>query len=439
MRGLTSTIVAAIVLAGLVGYIYFVDAKRPAGGAEEKAKAFTAVEAEKIEELRITSGDGDAARLVKGTSGWELVEPARAEADAAEVTSITSNLSSLEVQRVVDENPGDLAQYGLNPPRVDVAFREEGDKEFRHLLIGEKTPTGGDLYAKLQDENRVFLVASYLDTTFNRTPFDLRDKRVLKFDRDKADSLEIAGGGSTLRLTKKGEDWWIAEPVTARGDFGAIEALVTRLGSVQMQRVVEAEPKDLKEYGLARPSVTATVGAGSSRATLTLGEIEGDAVYAKDASRPMVFAVEESLATELKKTAGDLRRKDVFDFRPFNANRIEITRAGQKLVFEKTKDKDGKEIWRDAAGQNADATKVEDVLNRFSNLRAASFQQARPAALASPEATVTVTSGEGKTETVHFAKSGENAFANRPDEPGYAAIESTPYQDAIKALDALTS
>ena len=145
MRGLTSTIVAAVVLAGLVGYIYFVDAKRPAGGAEEKARAFTAVEAEKIEELRITSGSGDAARLVKGTSGWELVEPAKAEADAAEVTSITSNLSSLEVQRVVDENPGDLAQYGLAPPRVDVAFREECEKEFRHLLICEKTPTGGDL------------------------------------------------------------------------------------------------------------------------------------------------------------------------------------------------------------------------------------------------------------------------------------------------------
>lgn len=439
MRGLTSTIVAAVVLAGLVGYIYFVDAKRPAGGAEEKAKAFAAVEAEKIEELRVTQAGGDTARLVKGEGGWELVEPTKAEADAAEVTSITSNLGSLEVQRVVDEAPADLGQYGLDPPRVDVAFRLQGDKDFRHLLLGEKTPAGGDLYAKLQNENRVFLVASYLDTTFNRTPFDLRDKRVLRFDRDKADALEISSGGSTLRFAKKGEAWWLTEPVTARGDFGAIEALVTRLGSVQMQRIVEPEPKDLKEYGLARPAITATVGAGSSRATLALGEVEGGAVYAKDASRPMVFALEESLATELKKDPADLRRKDVFDFRSFNANRIEIARGGGTMVFEKTKDKDGKEIWRTAAGQEADAAKVEDVLNRFSNLRAASFQQSRPAALATPEVTVTVTFDEGKTETVHFGKAGEEIFADRPDEPGYAAIESTPYQDAVKALDALTS
>ena len=439
MRGLTSTIVAAVVLAGLLGYIYFVDAKRPAGDAEAKAKAFTAVEADKVGELRVTTRDGETARLVKGAGGWELVEPVKADADSAEVTSITSNLSSLEVQRVVDEKPADLAQYGLNPPRVDVAFRLQDDKDFRHLLIGEKTPTGGDMYAKLQNEDRVFLVASYLDTTFNRTPFDLRDKRVLKFDRDKADSVELTSGGSTLRLAKKGEAWWIEQPVVARGDFGAIEALVTRLNSAQMQRIVEPEAGNLKEYGLARPAVTATVAAGSSRATLTLGEVEEGAAYAKDASRPMIFAVEESLVGELKKTAGDLRRKDVFDFRSYNASRIEIARGGQTLVYEKAKDKDGTEIWRSAAGQTIDTAKVDDVLNRFSNMRAASFQQGRPASLSTPEVSVTVTFDEGKTETVHFGKAGDDVFANRPDEPGYAAIESTPYEDAIKALDALTS
>ena len=439
MRGLTSTIAAAVILAALVGYIYFVDAKRPPGGAEEKAKAFAAVEAEKIEEIRVARADGEAARLVRGTGGWELVEPVKTDADAAEVNSITSSLGSLEIQRVVDEAPADLAQYGLDPPRVDVAFRLQGDDDFRHLLIGEKTPTGGDMYARLQDGTRVFLVASYLDTTFNRTPFDLRDKRVLRFDRDKADSLEITAGGSTLRLAKKGDAWWITEPVTARGDFGAIEALVTRLNSVQMQRIVEPEPKNLREYGLARPAITATVGAGSSRATLALGEVEGGAVYAKDAARPMVVALEESLAGELKKTAGDLRRKDVFDFRSYNASRIEIARGDRTLVFEKTKDKDGNEIWRNAAGQNADTAEVDDVLNRFSNMRAASFQQARPAGLEASEVSVTVTFDEGRTETVHFAKAGDGVFANRPDEPGYAAIESTPYEDAIKALDALES
>ena len=118
-----------------------------------------------------------------------LLPRGRADADATQVASMTSSLASLEVQRVVEENPGDLAQYGLDRPRIDVAFRVRGQKEFQRLLIGEKAPAGGDIYAKTPDQSRVFLISSFLDTTFAKTPFDLRDKTVLKFERDRADAL----------------------------------------------------------------------------------------------------------------------------------------------------------------------------------------------------------------------------------------------------------
>ena len=37
MRGLTSTLVLVVVLAGLGGYIYFVDSKKPAASADRKS------------------------------------------------------------------------------------------------------------------------------------------------------------------------------------------------------------------------------------------------------------------------------------------------------------------------------------------------------------------------------------------------------------------
>lgn len=436
MRGLRSTIFFAIVLIVLGGYIYKYEWGQPPRAAEEKEKAFTAVESDAIEEVRIKSAGGETARLVKDAGGWQIVEPAKADADASEVSSITSNLSTLEVQRVVEENPGDLAQYGLNPPRVDVAFRLKDQKEFRRLLIGEKTPTGGDLYAKLENDKKVFLVSSYLDNTFNRTPFDLRDKRILSFEREKVDSVELASAASTVQLARSGSDWKIAKPISARGDYGTIEGVVTRLSSGQMQRIVDPAPADLKKYGLDKPSVTATVSTGSARASLLLGSTESGSTYAKDASRPMVFAVEESLATDLKKGVGDYRKKDVFDFRSFNAERIEIKRGADSFKFEKSKDKDGKEIWRNAAGQNADTTKVEDLLTKLSNLRAEKFETAAHPSLKSPDLTVTVTF-EGKTENVQIGRAGNEVYAARSDEPGSAKVETTPYEDALKALDAL--
>jgi hypothetical protein len=437
MRGLTSTIVLVVVLAGLVGYIYFVDAKRPDSGAPARAKAFSTVQPDAIEELQIKSADGERSRLRKADKGWQLVEPNTADADASELSSLTSSLTGLEVQRVVDENPSDLKQYGLNPPRVEVGFRLKGDKDFRRLEIGEKTPTGGDLYARKPDDKKVFLISSYLDSTFNRTAFDLRDKAILKFDRDKVDGIEIVKGPTTVQFVRKDMDWKIVKPVAARADHGAVETLVTRLSSGQMKKLVEVDAADLKQYGLDRPAVTATVSTRSARASLAIGKTEKDVAYAKDLSRPIVFTVEPAFATDLQKGVGDFRRKDVFDFRSFNANRIEIRRGADTMAFEKTKDKDSKEIWRNAAGQTADTAKVEDFLTKLSNLRAKSFEETQPAALRSPEITATVRFDESKTETVTLGKSGSDVVASRADEPGAAKLDSMPYEDALKALDAL--
>mgnify|MGYP006176692981 CR=1 FL=1 len=38
------------------------------------------------------------------------------------------------------------------------------------------------MYAKTADSPKVFLVYGYLESSFNRTPFDLRDKKILTFE-----------------------------------------------------------------------------------------------------------------------------------------------------------------------------------------------------------------------------------------------------------------
>ena len=144
MRGVTSTVLLAVVLIGLVAYIFLVDAKKPVGDAEPKAKAFAAVPADDIEEIEIKSADGERSRLRKTDGQWKIVEPLAAEPDAGEVSSITGSLSDVSIERVVDENPSDLKRFGLEPARIEVGFRAKGKKDFTRLLVGDKTPTGGE-------------------------------------------------------------------------------------------------------------------------------------------------------------------------------------------------------------------------------------------------------------------------------------------------------
>ena len=420
-------------------YAYRDSLKGPVDDSPKRDKVF-AVEADKIDELEIKSESGDRTTLRRKGSDWEVVQPIAAPADQAAVSGITSNLSSVEIQRVIDENAADLKEFGLSEPRVEVGFKANG-KQFR-LQLGQKTPSGTDVYAKLADAKKVFLVPSFLDSTFNHGTFDLRDKSVLKLDREKIDTVEMTAGGRTIRVEKKNGEWQIAEPSLGRAEFGAVDGLVSRISTVQMKSIV-ADSSDLKKFGLDKPAATVRLGSGSSQATLLVGgPAETGTVYAKDFSRPAVFTIESSLLDDLKKDGSEYRQKDLFDARSFNTTRLEIVRNGQTTVFEKTKvkDKDGKEQekWRQTApaAKDVDAAKIEALISAATGARATGFvDSTAKTGLDKPELSLTFKYDEGKEEHVAFARTKDGAYASRTGSPGAAKVDASVIDAIIKALE----
>jgi hypothetical protein len=444
MRSFRSLLILTVLFGGLVGYLYFVDAKKPVEEpTEEKPKVFAGVAADKIDQLKVSTIAGGVAELQKTPDGWKITSPSPARADDSEVTSVTSNLASVTLERVVDEAPANLGDYALKEPVAEVSFKQKGEKNFRTLQIGSKTPTGNDLYAKIAGDKKVFLIAGYLESTFNRQPFDLRDKKIMNFDREKVDRVEIAQGNATVALAKSGGDWRLTAPVEARGDFGTVESIVSRLQTAQMKAVVADNPTDLKTYGLDKPTVLVTIGLGSARAGFALGSKNpaGD-YFARDVSKNQVVTVGADTLTEFQKSANDLRRKDIFEFRTFNLTRIELTRGAETLVFErlKGKGKGGTDAWQNGATKKAlDTSKVEAFLTRLSGLRAQSFADPKDkTGLDHPVLVVKATYDDGKkTETVRIGRDGTNAFAGRPDEPGAAKLDGTDFDGILKDLDAI--
>lgn len=436
MKGLRSFLVLLVIAAGLGAFLYY-DSKREPGDQKKLEKVFADAQADKIEQVTVKSVSGERTTLQKGASGWQLSQPSPVAADEAEISGITSNLASLEVQRVVEDQPADLKQYGLDPARIEVAFKS-GGKDYT-LLLGQKTPTGADMYARLPDKPRVFLVSSYLESTFNKTSFDLRDKTILKVDRDKVERLAVDTPDHSLVIAKQGADWRITKPVDARADFGAIEGILGRLNTTPMKSIAAPDVRDaagLKEYGLDKPSAIVRVTAGSAEAGLAIGKSAGEGVvYARDLSRPLVFTVEAALADELKKPADDYRVKDLFDARAFNTTRLEVTRQGQMLAFERDKD-----VWKQVAPapKPADTAKVEALLTALTNARATGFESKPAAALDAPDLTVSVKFEDGqKQEKVAFARKGTDAFARRDGDATAAKIDAATLDGIVKAIDAL--
>ena len=446
MRGLTSTLILVVVLAGLGAYIYFVDSKKPAKsaateGEPAKEKLFDKVATDKINEIRVTY-QGESTLLRKDASGWKLVEPSQVDADATEAIGLAQNITSLESVRPVDDNPSDLAQFGLDKPQILVEFKGEGGVA-GSFKLGNKNPTQSEMYAMKGGEKRVVLVSSFQESNFNRTAFNLRDKKILKFDRDKADSLALAKGTSAIEMARSGSDWKVTGPVPSRSDYSAIEGFLTRLSQANMSKLVEENPKDLAKYGLDKPTVTVTIGAGSAKTGLQVGKTDGDQMYARDASRPIVFTLDTTLKDDLNKNFDDFRKKELFDFRPFYTAKLRIVRDTKAFDFEKVpaaKPSD-QETWKvtpaGAPSFTADATAMDDLLNKLPNVKAESFidPKSTKTGLDKPVLVVSASYDEGKFERVRFGQVGDNYYAVRDGETGGVKVDSSSMKNVLQALD----
>ena len=445
MRGLRTFIILLVVAIPL-GYLVYRDTQSTPGDDEPKKDKVFTVDAEKIDEVSIKADGGEQTRLQKTGGTWRIVAPVAADPDSSEVSGLTMNLSTLEMQRVVDENAPDLKEYGLAQPRIEVTFKAGGEPQTLH--IGQKTPPGSDLYARRGNENKVFLIPVHVESTFNKKPFDLRDKSVVKVDRDKLDSVEIVSGDRTTRFAKSSGEWRLAAPAEGRADSSAIESLISRMTGLQMKGVVaEADGSDAKKFGFDKPAATIRFGTGSSQASVAIGvPAEEGTVYARDLSRPMVFTVESSVLDDLKKDPLEYRQKDLFDARSFNATRLELVRGGQTSAFEKTKTKNkegqDEEKWRQISPQarDLDQASFDTLLSALTGARATAWvnDPAAAKALASPELSATVKFDEGKKEErVTLTKAGADAFASRGGEPGAAKIDATTVDTIVKALQEL--
>jgi hypothetical protein len=156
------------------------------------------------------------------------------------------------------------------------------------------------------------------------------------------------------------------------------------------------------------------------------------------------MTVESALANDLKKGTDDYRPKNLFEFRAHTATRVEITRGGETVVFEKIKGQgdDPQDKWRRVSPNAADVDKdkTDSALAKIADLRATSFvESTAKTGLPAPVLTALVKFDDGKKEErVSFGKNDNDVYASRPGEPGAAKIDGAAFTDVTKALDELS-
>ena len=243
MRGMRSTIALLAVLVGLGAYIYFVTWKQDGNtAASDEKKVFQSVESGDIQELTIKAESGDRTTVRK--EGETLADRRADPGGRLRVRRHRGGFRAGQPRRGAGHRrgPGDLAQYGLATPRVEVEYKAGDDKPAGKLLLGAKTPTGGNVYAMKNDEKRVFLVAEFQNASLNKSTFDLRDKSVMKSSATRSRASTSTSAARASRSRRRARSGRSSQPLVASADFGTVESLVGRVQGVQMKSIVTEQP-----------------------------------------------------------------------------------------------------------------------------------------------------------------------------------------------------
>jgi hypothetical protein len=292
-RGL---IVAVVVLGALGGVLYWSQHRKP---PEEVAPASTATVILKVnaaDVTRLTITQKTPVTVEKAGNTWQITQPAPYPADQEAVAGVLSTLSGLNADRVVEDKTSDRKQYGLDPPAVEV------DIAGKQLLLGDQTPAGGDVYAALAGDSRVFTIASYNKTSLDKSLNDLRDKSLLTLGPDKVSRVELLKKGEDLEFDRTKDGWQMLKPKPSPADTLAVNDLVRSLTGAKMDL---SSPTEFA-HGTAVATAKLTGDAGVQ--TLEVRKDKND-YYAKSSVVSGIYKVDTSVGQALDKKIDDFKQK----------------------------------------------------------------------------------------------------------------------------------
>jgi hypothetical protein len=423
-------LIAAVVLAALTGVLYWSNRHPP---SENTAKAsldtppkILSLKQEDISKIQIRKKGGEELDLAKGDAGkWQISAPKPLGADQEAVSSLLTSVSSLNADRLVEDKASEVSQYGLAQPALELDVTTKDGKP-QKLFLGDDTPAGNAVFAKLDGDPRVFTVASYNKTSIDKSANDLRDKRLLTVDFDKLSQIDLVTKKQDIEFGRNKQEWQIVKPKPLRADNFQVEEIVRKLREAKMDAsFTDADAKkNFAAFASATQVATAKVTDTANAQELQVRKSKDD-YYAKSTAVPGIYKISSDLGKELDKNLDDFRNKRLFDFGYDDPSKVEL-HDGAKAYF---LSKGGQEWWS-ADSKKMESSSAQALVDKIRELSASKFVDS---GFTTPALEVTVTSNDGKrVEKVLISKSGDNYIAKRDNEPALYQLDSSSVADLQK-------
>jgi hypothetical protein len=430
---LRSLIVAMCVLAGLMWALYWSNRHPKSADTAEAsvppAPKILSLKEDDISKIELKKNGASSIVLAKQNGSWQITQPQPLGADQSTVSSMLASLASLNAERLVEDKASSWNQYGLGDGAFEAEISEK-DKT-QNLMLGDATPTGSAVYARLEGDPRVFTVATYEKNNIEKDVNDLRDKRLITASSDKISKVELLAKKQDMEFGRNKDEWQIVKPTPLRADATQVEDLVRNLTDAKMELGSSDDAKKTAAaFASGTPVATAKVTDESGTQELQVRKNKDD-YYAKSSIVDGIYKISSTVGQGLDKGLDDFRNKKLFDFGYSDPNKIEM-HDGSKSYFLTH----GGEDWWNGTSQKLDSASAQSLIDKIRDLSSSKFLDSGFTQPTTIE--LTVTSKDNKlVEKVLIAKNGDNFVAKRDNEPSLYQINSETVSDLEKAAQDL--
>lgn len=428
-------IIAAVVLAGLGGAVWWsnkqeaLKEKQPDPNARHTILGVAEADMKHFE-LRPRSGEPIVVdRDADGV--WEITKPQKMRADLGAITSMLASVSNLLAERILDENPTDIATYGLNPP-VFVAEFTTNDGKVHTLNLGDTTPGGASSqYVMTSSDKRLYVASTFVKDALGKSVSDLRDKTVIAFDPDKISRVEFTiPGKPAIEFGRSGDlAWQILKPRPLRADGAQVEDILTRLRQVALNPEID-EKVATSAFATAQPLASIKITDPSGVKSIEIRKLK-DEIYAR--SSVGTFRVNNEAGDGWAKSLDDFRAKKLFDFGFSEPNKIDVTMVQSTGTKTRSLAKNGAD-WSDS-GKTMDSLSVQGLIDKLRDLSTSKLVES---GFSKSVLDIAVESNSGKLrEKVQISEAGDHFVARRENDPTLYQLEKDVVNDLRSAIDSV--
>jgi hypothetical protein len=155
---------------------------------------------EDITRIEISLADRSVT-LAGGGEDW-MIQPQGYPADPVKVKDMLDTIAGLQLTELAAEKQ-DYQRYDLDEDS-GITVKAYGDQELlREFAIGKTPSTYRHTFVRMADDIRVYYARESFRSRFEFEVKDLRDKRVMSFDKNEISEIRITQANETLIFDKK--------------------------------------------------------------------------------------------------------------------------------------------------------------------------------------------------------------------------------------------